>query len=135
MDFLAHVAELAREHELNLGVDILDILLNGELAVLAELVDVAELGEKLLQFVFLKEPDALEHGDVRHGAENVVFGEIHVHLAVAAHGEPLYLLVDLKVFFPKFVGHKFVCGFFSVFYHLQRVGNLLYALLQRLLHH
>ncbi len=106
MDFLAHVAKFARQHELNLGMDILDILLDGELTILAELVYVAELSEKFRQLVFLKESDALKHGDVSHGAEHVIFGEIHVHLAIAAYRKPLYLLVDLKVLFPKFVGHE-----------------------------
>ena len=40
MNLLAHVAQLAGEHQLHLRVNILDALLNDELATLADLIDV-----------------------------------------------------------------------------------------------
>jgi len=43
---------------------------------------------------------------MRHGAEHIVLGKVHVHLTVAPHGEPLYLFVDFKSFLPQFVGHN-----------------------------
>ena len=103
--FLANVAELACEHKLYLGVDILHAILYDEVAALAQGVDGAQLGKQLLQLASLKEAYGLKHGDVRHGAYDIVFGKIEVHLAVAPDGEALYFLVYLKILFPEFLCH------------------------------
>ncbi len=106
VDLLAEVAELAGEEEFDLRVDILHIGFDNELTFLALAVDAAQGVEELRQFIVAEESDALEHGDVGHGAQHVVFGEVEVHLAVAANGEALYLFVDFKVLFPEFIRHN-----------------------------
>ena len=106
VDLLAHVAQLACEHELHLRVNILYAILDDKLAFLARVVDGLQLREQGLQLIAAKQSDALEHGDVGHGAQHVVLSEIKVHLAVAAHGEALNLLVYLKVLFPEFIRHN-----------------------------
>ena len=40
MNLLTHIAQLARQHKFNLRVDVLDTLLNHELASLANLIDI-----------------------------------------------------------------------------------------------
>ena len=105
MDLLAHVAEALREHQLHLRVHILHAVLNNKLSAVGHVIDALQLGKELLQLIFLKQPDALKHGYVGHGAQHVIFGEVEVELAVTSHGETLYLLVHFKVFFPKFVCH------------------------------
>ena len=102
MDLLAHISEFAGEQHLHLRVDILHIVLNHELATICQLVDVLQLRQQLRQLVFLQQSDALQHGDMRHRAQHVVLGQIKVHLTVTTDGETLYLLIDLKVLFPKF---------------------------------
>lgn len=95
MYLLAYVTQLAGEHELYLRMDVLDAILNDELTPLGQGINLLQLGQKLLQFVFLKQSDTLEHGDVSHGAQHVVLGQVKVHFAVAPHGEALDILVYL----------------------------------------
>lgn len=95
MYLLAYVTQLAGEHELYLRMDVLDAILNDELAPLGQSINLLQLGQKLLQFVFLKQSDTLEHGDVGHGAQHVVLSQVEVHFAVAPHGEALDILVYL----------------------------------------
>ena len=99
---LAHVAQLACEEHLHLRVDILYIIFDNKLSPLACLVDILQFGKQLGEFVFLKQTDGFEHGAMCHGAKYIIFGKIHIHLAVATHSESLNLLVYLKIFFPKF---------------------------------
>ena len=128
VNLLSHVAEAARQQHLHLRVDVLDVVLDGELAALAQLVDVLQLGEQHGQLVFAYQSDALKHRDVGHRAQYVVLRQIEVHLAVAAHGEPVNLLVYLKVLFPELHSSN---RKLHIFYFGQRVGNLLNAVLQR----
>ena len=86
---------------------VLNAVLNDKLTALCRLVDVPQRRQQLRQFVLAYQPDAFKHGDVSHGAQHVVFGQIEVHLAVAAHGEALYLFVDLVILIPKFLHHQF----------------------------
>ena len=51
VDFLAHIAQAARQQQLHLGVDIFDALFDGELSVLYLAVDVAQFGQQGLQLV------------------------------------------------------------------------------------
>ena len=67
MDFLTHIAQAAREQQLHLRVDVLDALLDDELATLALVVDVAQCVEQLLQLLLLEQSDGFQHGDMRHG--------------------------------------------------------------------
>ena len=59
MDLLTHIAELAGEQHLHLGVHILHIVLYHKLAALCQLVDVLQLCQQLRQLVFLQQSDAL----------------------------------------------------------------------------
>ena len=101
MYLLADVTQAARQHQLNLRVDVLDAFLDDKpcLAYLRE--DVPQFCQQGLQFVSLEKPDALEHRDVRHRAKHVGLSQIHVHLAVASDGEALYLRRHLISFVPK----------------------------------
>ena len=92
---LAHVAQLAGEHELYLRMDVLDAVFDDELAPFGQGVDLLQLGQELLQLGGGEQADALEHGDVGHGAQYVVLGQVEVHFAVAPHGEALDILVYL----------------------------------------
>ena len=110
VNFLAHVAKLPCQHQFYLRVDILDALLYHKLALDSLLVDAAQLFQEHGQLVLADEADALQHGDVGHGAQHVVGCQIEVQLAVAAHGEALYLAVYLKVLFPEFHIFSVVIG-------------------------
>ena len=101
MNLLAHVAELARQHQLHLRVDVLDAFLDDELAFHGLFVDGAQLTQEQGQLVLADEAYRFQHGDVGHRAQHVVGREVEVHLAVAAYGKALNLAVDLKVFLPK----------------------------------
>lgn len=92
---LAHVAQLAGEHELYLRMDVLDAVFDDELAPLGQGVDLLQLGQELLQLGGGEQADTLEHGDVGHGAQHVVLSQVEVHFAVAPHGEALDILVYL----------------------------------------
>ena len=131
MDLLAHVAEAAGEEELHLRVDILYIVLDAELAALTEGIDVLQCVEELGEFIAAQQANGFEHGDVGHGAQHVVFCQIEIHLTVAADGETLYLLVDLKVLFPEF--HTILILY--VFYLGEGIGDFLDTILQGLLNH
>ena len=99
---LAHVAQFLGEHSLYLRVNVFHAVVDDKLSAFADAVDVFQFGEQRRELFLLEQSDAFEHGDVSHGAEYVVFGEIEVHLAVASYGEAFDLLVYLKVFFPEF---------------------------------
>ena len=107
MYLLAHVAKAARKHQLHLRVDVLYAILNDELAGLAQGVDALQLGKKLHELGLFQQSDRLEHGDVSHASEHVILSQIHVHLAVAAHGKAFNLLVYGEVFFPEFIHFLF----------------------------
>ena len=44
MDFLAHIAQFAREHQFHLRMHVLDTILDLELTAFANLIDVLQLG-------------------------------------------------------------------------------------------
>ena len=98
MNLLAHIAKRACEHQLHLRVYVLYVVLYYELALLADVIYLTQFLEQLRQLVIGYQSDAVEHGDVGHGAHYVILSQIEVHLAVSAYGEPLYLLVYLKSF-------------------------------------
>ena len=50
MNFLAYVAEFAREHQFNLRMHILDVVLNLEVALFDDFVDVTQFGGQGFQF-------------------------------------------------------------------------------------
>ena len=54
---LAHVAETARKHQLDLRVNVLNAVLDGELSALACGVDTLQLGKKLLQLGLFQQSD------------------------------------------------------------------------------
>ena len=122
---LAHVAELAGEHQLHLRVYVFHAVFDDKPALVGHVVDVLEFGGKRHELVVGEQTYRLQHGDVGHRAQHVVLGEIEVELAVAAHGEALYLLVYFKILFPEFVH----CGHLFISDCLQRVGYLLDAFL------
>ena len=95
---LAHIAQGAGQQQLHLRVNVLDVVLNDKLSTLAEGVDIAQLLQQLGQLVIGDEAYAVEHCDVGHAAQHVVFCQIEVHFAVTPNGETLYLLVDFKSF-------------------------------------
>ena len=66
---------------------VFNAVFDDELSVLCGVVDVAQFVEQWLEFVVGNEVDAVEHGDVCHGAEHVVGCEVEVELAVVAYGE------------------------------------------------
>ena len=92
MDFLACLSELAREHELNLRVDVLDVVLKAETAVIYACADTVEGGVKLLKFVLLQQSYAAEHPNMRLRAQDVVSCESHVEDAVVSDREILHRL-------------------------------------------
>ena len=102
MDFLTHVTEFLRQHQFHLRMHVFDAVFDHKLAALAYLVDISQFGQQLGELFLLQQSDTLEHGDMCHGTEHVVFSQIEVHLAVSSHGEAVNLLVHLIVFFPQF---------------------------------
>ena len=101
MYLLAHVAELASEQHLHLRMDVLYVVFYHEFTTLAQLVDGLQLVEQHRQLVLANQPDALEHRNVGHGTQHVVFCQIEIHLTVTTDGEPLNLLVYLEILLPK----------------------------------
>ena len=95
MYLLAYIAQLAGEHELHLRMDIFDTVFDDELTPLGQGINLLQFSQELLQFGLLEQPDTLKHGDVGHGAQHVVLGQVKVHFAVAPHGEALNILVYL----------------------------------------
>ena len=107
MDFLAYVAQLARQHQFHLRMYVLYALLNHKLAFLNLSVNVPEFSQKLSQLIGLQQPDAFQHGDVSHRAQHISLCQVEVHLAVTPDSKPLYLILNLKSFIPK------LCHLFS----------------------
>ena len=66
MNFLAHVAQLAGEHQLHLRMNILHSVFNLKCSGFAKGVDAFEFGQEWRQFSLLQESDVGEHGDVGH---------------------------------------------------------------------
>jgi len=106
MYLFTHVAQLAGEHEFHLRVYVLHTLFDNKFATFSNGVDILQFGQQHLQFVGGQQADALQHGDVSHGAQHVVLGQIEVHFAVASDGEPFNLFVYLYVLFPEFLSHN-----------------------------
>ncbi len=102
VNFLAHVAKAAGEHQLHLRVHILDAVFNLESARLNLGVDVAQLGGERAQLIGGEQSYGFEHGDVGQRAQHIIARKIHVHFAVAAHRVTLHVVVELHRLFPKF---------------------------------
>ena len=100
MDFLAHVAEAAGEHQFYLGVDVLNVVFDNEFSFFGLMVNFLELTQQLRQFVVGNEADAVEHSDVCHGTHDIVWSQVEVEFAVVAHGEAVYLVGYLYRLFP-----------------------------------
>ena len=73
-----------------------------EVALKRLAVDLFQFGKECRQFILFQQADALQHGDVRHGAKHVVLSQIQVQFAVAAYGILFYLGIYLKAFVPEF---------------------------------
>ncbi len=102
VDFLAHGAEPARKHEFDLRVHVFDAVFYDEASLKGFGVDAAQFAQEHGQFVVGNEADAVEHGDVGHGAEYVVGGEQEVELAVVAYCEAIYLVGHAHGLLPEF---------------------------------
>ena len=87
VDLLAGVAQRAGQEQLDLGVDVLDILLQAEAAVLDGREDLLQLRGEALPFGAFQQPDAFQHPDVGQGSLDIVFRKLQVQDAVAADGE------------------------------------------------
>ena len=105
VNLLAYIAKLTRQHKLNLRMNVFDAFFYHKLATLGRCVNILQLGQQQCQFIFCQQTYGLKHGDVGHGAQHVILGQIKVHLTVASHGETLYILVYLNGFLPKFLSH------------------------------
>ena len=92
MNLLADVAEFAGQQHLHLRVDVLHSFLNHKFAPLRLLIDGLQFPQEHLQFVCRQQVNRLQHRDVCHRPQYIIFSQIEVHLAVSAHGELLYLL-------------------------------------------
>ena len=101
MNLLANVTQGTSQHQLHLRMDILDALFNHKLAFHGDVVNLFQFVEQDTQFISRKQSDALQHSDVGHAAQYVVWSQIEVHLSVSADGEPLNLFIYLCGFFPK----------------------------------
>ena len=95
MYLLAHIAQPAREHQFHLRVYVFHSLLDDELSALGLSVDALQLVEQEVEFVAGEQADGFEHGDVSHGAEHIVLGEVEVHFAVATYGKAFNIFVYL----------------------------------------
>ena len=105
MDLLAHIAQPAGQHQLHLRVYILHTLLNDKLSALSLRIDILQLSQELLQFIGCEQTNGLQHRDMGHRAQYIVFGQVEVHLPVTSYGKAFDILVDLYRFFPKFSCH------------------------------
>ena len=101
VDLLAHLSELAREEQLHLGVDVLHVVLQHEVAGLDARGDALERGAQRRQLVGRQQADALQHPDVRQGALHVVAGQGEVEHAVVADRETLDGFRGGSPFIPK----------------------------------
>ena len=106
MDLLAHIAQLTRQHQLHLRMDVLNPILNHELSAFADLIDVLQFCQQQRQLVLAYQPDTFQHRNMSHGAQHIVLPQIEVHFTISAHGEALNLGIHLKVLLPKFVCHS-----------------------------
>ena len=61
--------------------------------------------KQYLELVGSKKTYALEHGNMGHRTENIVFCKIHVHLAVLANCKLFNLRSHLDIFCPQFISH------------------------------
>ena len=102
MNFLAHVAQSAGKHKLNLGMYVFNAVLDAEMAFLYVGIDAAKFCKKLFQLVGFKKPDAFQHGDVGHGTQDIILCQIKVHFAVASYGEAFYFTVCVEILLPEF---------------------------------
>ena len=98
---LAFVPELAGEHQLDLRVHVLDAVLNHEAAFARLLEQGFELGQQRIQVLLREESAGVEHGNVGHRPDNVIFSEIQVHLAVVSDGEAVNLRIHLEALVPE----------------------------------
>ena len=101
MYLLALVPELAGEHELDLGVYVLDAVLYHELPFAGLPQQGLELGQQRIQVLLREESAGVEHSNVGHGPDNVIFSEIQVHLAVVSDGEAVNLRIHLEALVPE----------------------------------
>ena len=83
-------------------MDVLNTILNQKFPTLTHSVDIPKLRQQLTQLVLFQQSDTLQHGDVGHGAQYIILGQIEIHLTVTSYGEALYLLINLVVLLPKF---------------------------------
>ena len=106
-------------------MNVLDIILYDERTLAGLLVDGLELRQERVQLGLFEQADALEHRDMRHGAQHVIRCEVQVEFAVLAHGETVYLLINGESFVPEF--HKlYLKSVEETHISLHRGGNFLY---------
>ena len=101
MHLLALVPELAGEHQLDLGVHVLDAVLYHELPFAGLPQQGLEFREQFIQVLLRQETPGVQHGYVRHRPDNVIFSEIQVHLAVVSDGEAVNLRIHLEALVPE----------------------------------
>ena len=105
--FLSYIAQASGQHQFHLRVHVFHPVFNGKLAAFGQGVEVFQLGQQLGQFVGSEQPDAFQHGDVCHRAQDVILRQVEVHFAVAPYRKAFYVFVYLDGFLPKFLSHGF----------------------------
>ena len=102
VDLLAHVAQPAREHQLDLRMDVLGVGLDLETPGLDLRGDLPEPRGERSELLGGQQPDLLEHGDVCQRSFDVVACELQVEFAVLTYGVLLDHLVGFETLVPKF---------------------------------
>ena len=102
VNFLAHIAQTAGEHQFHLRMHVFNTLFYHKFSHFIFRINIAKGSGERSQFVGREEVDGLKHGDVGDGAQHIVARQIEVHFAVATHGVGFHIVVHRHILFPKF---------------------------------
>ena len=105
MNLFPHVAQFTGEEQFHLRVHVFHAFFDDEASGFDVGMDAAQFFQQHRQLVLAEQSDGFQHGDVRHGTQYVVPGQIQIKFTVAADRELFYFLIDFRIFFPKFACH------------------------------
>ena len=114
---------------------ILNALFNYERATLGYLVDLSQGGQEGLQLFCGQQANTLQHSDVCHRAQHIIFGKVEIHFPVFADRETIHFLIYLHIFLPKFLCHSNLINTDLIGQNRQNLSYFVNSLLQRFGHH
>ena len=100
MNLLTHITQLASQHQLHLRMYIFYAIFYNKFTLFGRNINILHLGQQSLQLPGSQQTDTLQHRDMGHRTQDIMFRQIKVHLTVTSYGKTVNLIIYPDTLFP-----------------------------------